>query len=84
MDDKTLAFVPHAFDRTTGGKPLTVRLDSIVAIQRTARSWNPLNFSPRQCLLVRTDDGTEAKLLVNGLGPLMDKLEAAVRQARHQ
>ena len=84
VDDKIMAFVPHAFDRKTGGKPLTMPLESIVAIERTARSWNPLSFSPRRCLFVRTDDGTEAKLLVNDLTTLMSKLEAAVRQARSE
>jgi hypothetical protein len=79
----TLEFVPHVFDRTTGGRSWTAALESVVSVEETARSWRASSFSPRRCLLIRTDDGREAKFLVNGLRDLVERLEGAVRQARH-
>lgn len=78
----SLDFVPHLVDRTTGGRGLSVPLASVASVEETARSWRPASFSPRRCLLVRTDDGREAKFLVNGLRDLVERLEDAVRRAK--
>ncbi|MBD8605512.1 hypothetical protein IFT73_01480 [Aeromicrobium sp. CFBP 8757] len=74
-------FVPHVLDRRTGGKPFTVDLRSITAVERTDRSWNPRTFSPRRCLLVTTSSGAEAKFLVNRLDELVDRLMATINES---
>ena len=78
-----LEFQPHGFDRALAGREWSTPLGAVSAVGTEPRSGlNPFSGAMRERLRVELDDGSVELFVVNKLGEVRERIEAAVAAER--